>query len=114
VPLDLASEDNWSGIATIPGFGSTLCCSFALRYDSGDDWLELSRTGRITGTPGQAGTFQITFRVTDSSRPRMKATQRLQLVIRPAARHRRHRFTSPGPGQRLGGKGQGGDSGRAE
>jgi hypothetical protein len=29
-----------SGIAAIPGFGSTLCDSWAYRYDSGEDWLE--------------------------------------------------------------------------
>jgi hypothetical protein len=28
------------GIASIPGFGSTLCCSYAFHFESGEDWLE--------------------------------------------------------------------------
>ncbi len=40
------------------------------------------RDGRLSGRPGRAGTYRFTVRVTDSSHPRMRASQRLAITVR--------------------------------
>jgi sugar lactone lactonase YvrE len=43
--------------------------------------LRLTRDGRIIGTPGRAGSYRFTVRVTDSSEPAQKSTARITLIV---------------------------------
>ena len=56
--------------------------------------LRLRKTGAIIGTPrSRPGIYRFTIRLTDSTRPAQKVTEKLRLRVKPSVRHRPHHHT---------------------
>jgi hypothetical protein len=67
--------------ATLHASGGNRPVTFTVRSGKLPPGLKLARSGAITGKPTKAGTYPITFVVTDSSQPKASASKRLTIKI---------------------------------